>query len=233
MIHCIRREKQFYRKVKKMTSEFLETKSLMLEFYDSKGIKIPCYFNRIVALVMLDTYYSIDNLRAIKRVYNRIRHCRHTMLISTTQALDLLEYSYTYTPDFNTLPLEYTIDDDDTYTIGTLDELTAKKYELEISANSIADKIKEEQLTARLFDTMPETRYNNLKIAVLKLLDFYDKELTGNKLDKEEKSKKKSLQEKIRTYLIRWYGIRPTVNYSFCVAYYESTQKYEMGLYND
>lgn len=217
-----------------MSDNFMSVELLMREFYASKNLAIPKHYYRVVSLVMLDCYYGIDNLRAIKRVYNRIRHCRHTMFINTTQALDLLEDSFTYTPDFNTLPIEYTIDNDnEDYTIGTLDAIEAKKYAIEISANNIADKIRENQLTARLFSTMPETRYNNLKIAVLKLLDYYDKELNSTKLDKDEKRHKKSLQEKIRTYLIRWYRIRPCVNYEFCVAYYESTQKYESGLYND
>lgn len=217
----------------KMTDNFMSIELLMRQFYASKNLQVPKHYYRVVSLVMLDCYYGIDNLRAIKRVYNRIRHCRHTILLNTAQALDLLEDSYTYTPDMITMPLEYTIDDDDTYTIGTLDSIQAKKYELEISANAIADKIREQTLTARLFSTMPETRYNNLKIAVIKLLDFYDTELKGLKLSKEEKKNKKSLQEKIRTYLIRWYKMKPTVNYSFCVAYWEAMQKYENNMYND
>lgn len=217
-----------------MTNDYLELESLTKEFYAKHKIELPKHYYRIIALAMLDVFYGVDNLRAIKRVYNRLRHCRQTLLLNTTQALDLLEDSYTYTPDFSILPLEYTIDNDnEDYIIGTLDSLTARKYEMEISGNKIADKIRETELTARLFSSMPETRYNNLKIAVLKLLDYYDTELKGVKLDKEEKKNKKSLQEKVRTYLIRWYGIKPTVNYGFCVAYWEATQKYEMGLYND
>ena len=243
-----------------MTTDFLETKSLMLEFYSSKGIKIPKHFNRVLALVMLDAKYSIDNLHAIKRVYNRIRHCRHTMLVSTVQALDILEDSYTYTPDFKCIPLEYTIDDDETYNIGTLDALTAKKYELELSANMVADKINDETLTNNLFLSMPETRYNSLKITVATLLSYYDRELNNtvstidvtsdnfNKLDpilkeirliekkqeiKDFKKAKKSRQEKIRTYLFRWYGIKASVNYSFCIAYYESMLKFETGYYTE
>lgn len=244
-----------------MTTEFLETKSMMLEFYDSKGIKIPKYFNRILALVMLDTKYGVDNLHAIKRVYNRIRHCRHTMLVSTVQALDILEDTYTYTPDFACVPLEYTSDEgEDNYTIGTLDGITAKRYEMEISANSIADKINDETLTNNLFLSMPETRYNALKITVATLLSFYDRELNNtvstldvtsdnfNKLAvevkearieqrkkeiKDFKKAKKSKQEKIRTYLFRWYGIRARVDYRFCITYYESMQRFESGYYTE
>ena len=243
-----------------ITTDFLETKSLMLEFYSSKGIKIPKHFNRVLALVMLDAKYGIDNLHAIKRVYNRIRHCRHTMLVSTVQALDILEDSYTYTPDFNCIPLEYTIDDDETYTIGTLDALTAKSYELELSGNMIADKINDETLTNNLFLSMPESRYLSLRITVATLLSYYDRELKGtistldvtsdnfNKLDvkikearleqrkkeiKDFKKAKKSRQEKIRTYLFRWYGIKARVDYRFCIAYYESMQKFETGYYTE
>lgn len=217
-----------------MERNYVEIESLMREFYALKKLELPKHYYRIVSLVMLDTYYGIDNLRAIKRVYNRIRHCRHTMLVSTIQAIELLETSYTYTPDISVLPIEYTIDNDnEDYTIGTLDAMQAKKYELETSANRLADKIREYELTARLFSSMPETRYNALKIAVIKLLDYYDTELKGIKLNKEDKKAKKSLQEKVRTYLIRWYKMRPTVNYAFCIAYFESTKKYEMGLYND
>lgn len=241
-------------------SNFLEAKSLMLEFYDNKGIKIPLYFNRILALVMLDAKYGIDNLHAIKRVYNRIRHCRHTMFITSLEAIEILEDTYTYTPDFNCVALEYTIDDDESYKIGTLDALTARKYEIEQSANNTADKINNETLTNNLFLSMPETRYNSLKMTVATLLSYYDRELHGtistidvtsdnfNKLDldvkiailenrkkeiKDFKKAKKSKQEKIRTYLFRWYGIKATVNYRFCIAYYESMLRFENGYYTE
>lgn len=217
-----------------VTTDFLETKSMMLEFYDAKGIKIPKHFNRVLALVMLDAKYGIDNLHAIKRVYNRIRHCRHTMLVSTVQALDILEDTYTYTPDFNCVPLEYTSDEgEDNYTVGTLDALQAKKYALELSANSIADKINDETLTNNLFMSMPETRYNALKTTVATLLSYYDRELKCEKLDKDTKKAKKSKQEKIRTYLFRWYGIKARVNYSFCIALYESMRRFETGYYTE
>ena len=216
-----------------VTTDFLETKSLMLEFYDSKGIKIPKYFDRLLALVMLDAKYSIDNLHAIKRVYNRIRHCRQSMFITSMQAIEILEETYTYTPDMNCIPLEYTIDDDANYTIGTLDTVQAKKYELELSGNMVVDKINNEIATKNLFLSMPETRYNSLKITVATLLSFYDRELQGEKLDKDTKKAKKSKQEKIRTYLFRWYGLKPKVNYDFCIAYYESMQKFENGYYTE
>ena len=226
--------KIFIRMVYSMNSNFLEVESLMREFYDVKGIKIPKHFNRVLALVMLDAKYGIDNLHAIKRVYNRIRHCRHTMLVSTVQAIDILEDSYTYTPDFKYVPLEYTSDDgEDNYTIGTLDAMQAKKYALELSANSIVDKINDETLTNNLFLSMPETRYNALKITVATLLSYYDRELHGEKLDKDTKKAKKSRQEKIRTYLYRWYGIKARVDYRFCIAYYESMQKFESGYYTE
>ena len=252
---------KYFEGVDIMTTEFLETKSMMLEFYDAKGIKIPKHFNRVLALVMLDVKYGIDNLHAIKRVYNRIRHCRHTMLVSTVQALDILEDSYTYTPDFNCVQLEYTIDNDnDDYTIGTLDGITAKRYALEQSANALVDKINNETLTNNLFQSMPETRYNAIKITVATLLSYYDRELKGtistldvtseafNKLTvevkeaileqrkkeiKDFKKAKKSRQEKIRTYLFRWYGIKASVNYSFCIALWESMQKFESGYYTE
>lgn len=203
------------------------------EFWDRLGKPIPKNSTRVLALAMLDSYFGVDNLRALKRVYNRIRHCRHTLFITTNQALDLLEDSYTYTPSFNELPLEFTIDDGKGKgKVTELDALALKKYEIEKSASIIAEKIKYEQLTKRLFATMPVTRYNALKIAVLKLLSFYDKELNGDKLSIDERKQKKSLQEKVRTYLIRWYKIRPTVNYDFCVSYWEAAQKYETGLYD-
>lgn len=244
----------------KMNDDFMSVEVLMRQFYASKKLEVPKHYYRIVALVMLDAKYGIDNLHAIKRVYNRIRHCRHTMFVTSEQALTILEDSYTYTPDFNCVPLEYTIDDDDNYTIGTLDALTAKRYEMEISANSIADKISNETLTANLFQSMPETRYNALKITVATLLSYYDRELKNtislldvtsdnfNKLDveikearieqrkkeiKDFKKAKKSRQEKIRTYLFRWYGIKATVNYSFCIAYWEAMQKFETGYYTE
>ena len=216
-----------------MDSNFLEVEGLMREFYDSKSIKIPKHFNRILALVMLDAKYGIDNLHAIKRVYNRIRHCRQSMFITSMQAIEILEDTYTYTPDFNCIPLEYTIDDDTDYSIGTLDAIQAKKYAIELSANIIADKIREETLTKNLFLSMPETRYLSLKITVATLLSFYDRELNGEKLDKDTKKAKKSRQEKIRTYLFRWYGLKPKVNYDYCIAYYESMQKFENGYYTE
>ena len=217
-----------------VTTDFLETKSMMLEFYEAKCIKIPKHFNRILALVMLDAKYGIDNLHAIKRVYNRIRHCRHTMLVSTVQALDILEDSYTYTPDFACVPLEYTSDEgEDNYTVGTLDALQAKKYALELSGNMVADKINDEIATNKLFMSMPETRYNALKITVATLLSFYDRELHGEKLDKDTKKAKKSRQEKIRTYLFRWYGIKASVNYKFCVALHDTMRRFEEGYYTE
>ena len=244
-----------------MDSNFLEVESLMLEFYDSKAIKIPKHFNRVIALVMLDAKYGIDNLHAIKRVYNRIRHCRHTMLVSTVQALDILEDSYTYTPDFYSVPLEYTSDDgEDNYTIGTLDAIQAKKYAMTQSGNVLVDKINDETLTKNLFLSMPETRYLSLKITVATLLSFYDRELNNtvstlditsdnfNKLEVEVKESrleqrkkeikafkkaKKSRQEKIRTYLFRWYGIKARVNYDFCIALYESMRRFETGYYTE
>lgn len=245
----------------KMTDNFMSVELLMRKFYADNSIKLPKHYYRIVALAMLDKYYGNDNLRAIKRVYNRIRHCRQTMFITSMQAIEILEDTYTYTPDFNCVALEYTSDDgEDDYTIGTLDSITAKKYEIEISANSIADKINDETLTNNLFLSMPETRYNSLKITIATLLSFYDRELKNtislldvtsdnfNKLDveikvarieqrkkeiKDFKKAKKSRQEKIRTYLFRWYGIKATVNYSFCIAYYESMLKFENGYYTE
>lgn len=220
--------------MKGLTFDYLDLESKFKEFWGRLGKPAPKNGNRVLALAMLDDYYGIDNLRALRRVYNRLRHCRQTMFLNTNQALDLLEESFTYTPDFSILPLAFTIDNDnDNYELGTLDAMQAKKYELAKSASEIADKIRETELTKRLFDSMPESRYNSLKISALKLLSYYDKELKGEKLDKTEKSKKKSLQEKIRTYLIRWYGIRPTVNYSFLVSFYESMQNYEQGLYDE
>ena len=240
---------------------FMSVELLMREFYASKNLQLPKHYYRIVALVMLDAKYGIDNLHAIKRVYNRIRHCRHTMLVSTVQALDILEDSYTYTPDFACVPLEYTSDDgEDDYTVGTLDGIIAKRYELEQSANNIADKINNEIATNNLFQSMPETRYNSLKITVATLLSYYDRELKGtistldvtsdafNKLDvnvkgarieqrkkeiKDFKKAKKSRQEKIRTYLYRWYGIKASVNYSFCIALHDTMQKFENGYYTE
>lgn len=244
----------------KMTDNFMSVEVLMRKFYADNSIKLPKYYYRIVALVMLDKYYKIDNLRAIKRVYNRIRHCRHSMLVTSMQAIEILEDSYTYTPDFNCVPLDYTIDDDETYKIGTLDGITARKYELEQSANSIADKINDEIATNSLFQSMPESRYLSLKITVATLLEYYDRELKGtistldvtsnafNALDvkvkearieqrkkeiKDFKKAKKSRQEKIRTYLYRWYGIKASVNYSFCIALYESMQRFESGYYTE
>lgn len=215
-----------------LSLDYLDLEAKFMDFWHRIGKPAPKNSNRILALAMLDSYYGIDNQIALKRVYNRLRHCRQTMYITTNQAIELLEDSFTYTPDFTTLPIEYTIDDGTEYTMGTLDAMSAKKYELETSASAIADKIREQELIKRLFDTMPETRYNSLKISALKLLSFYDKELEGEKLNIDEKKQKKSMQEKIRTYLIRWYKIRPTVNYSFLVAFYESMQKYEQGLYD-
>ena len=218
----------------KMTDNFMSVEVLMRKFYADKNLQVPKHYYRIVALVMLDAKYSIDNLHAIKRVYNRIRHCRHTMLVSTVQALDILEDSYTYTPDFNCVPLEYTSDEgEDNYTIGTLDALTAKRYELEQSANTLVDKINDETLTNNLFLSMPETRYNAIKITVATLLSYYDRELHGEKLDKDTKKAKKSKQEKIRTYLFRWYGIKASVNYSFCIALHDTMQKFENGYYTE
>ncbi len=217
---------------KTLSLDYLDLEAKFMDFWFRLGKPAPKNANRVLALAMLDDFYGVDNTRALKRVYNRIRHCRQTMYITTNQALDLLEESFTYTPDFSTLPLDYTIDEGETYQMGTLDNLSMKKYELEQSASIIADKIRETELVKRLFDTMPETRYNSLKISALKLLAFYDKELNNEKLTTDEKKQKKSLQEKIRTYLIRWYKIRPTVNYSFLVAFYESMKKYEQGLYD-
>lgn len=217
---------------KTLSLDYLDLEAKFMDFWHKIGKPAPKNSNRVLALAMLDNYYSIDNTRALRRVYNRIRHCRQTLYCTTNEAIELLEDSYTYTPDFSTMPLDYTIDDGETYTMGTLDNIQAKKYELEQSATVIADKIREQELTKRLFSSMPESRYNSLKISALKLLEFYDKELTGNKLETDEKKQKKSLQEKVRTYLIRWYKIRPTVNYSFLVAFYESMQKYETGLYD-
>lgn len=216
-----------------ITMDYLDLESKLKDFWHRLGKPAPKNANRVLALAMLDDYYTIDNTRALKRVYNRIRHCRQSLYCTTNEALDLLEESYTYTPIFDELPLEYTIDDEETYTMGTLDNISMRKYELETSAAAIAEKIRETKLIKRLFDTMPSTRYNSLKISALKLLSFYDKELNGEKLTTDEKKQKKSIQEKIRTYLIRWYKIRPTVNYSFLVAFYESMQKYEQGLYNE
>ena len=218
---------------KTLNLDYLDLEAKFMDFWHRIGKPIPKNSNRVLALAMLDDYYGIDNTRALKRVYNRIRHCRQSLYCNTNEALDLLEESYTYTPDFNTLPLDYTIDDGETYELGTIDAISVKKYELEQSASVIADKIRETELVKRLFDTMLATRYNSLKITVLKLLKYYDKELNGEKLTTDEKKQKKSSQEKIRTYLIRWYKIRPTVNYSFLVAFYESMQKYEQGLYDD
>ena len=242
------------------TDNFMSVELLMREFYASKNLQLPKHYYRIVALVMLDVKFGIDNLHAIKRVYNRIRHCRHTMLVSTVQALDILEDTYTYTPDFNCVPLEYTIDDDTDYSIGTLDASQAKKYAIEQSASMVADKINNETATKNLFLSMPETRYLSLKITVATLLSFYDRELNNtvstldvtsdnfNKLAvevkesrleqrkkeiKDFKKAKKSRQEKIRTYLFRWYGIKARVNYDFCIAYWESTQKFENGYYTE
>ncbi len=218
---------------KTLSIDYLDLEAKFKDFWFRIGKPIPKNSNRVLALAMLDDYYTIDNTRALKRVYNRIRHCRQTLYLNTNQAIELLEESYTYTPDFNTLPLEYTIDDGEDYKLGTLDNLSMKKYELETSAAAIAEKIRETELTKRLFDTMPESRYNSIKITAIKLLSYYDKELTGEKLTTDEKKKKKSMQEKIRTYLIRWYKIRPTVNYSFIVAFHESMLKYEQGLYDE
>ena len=217
---------------KTLNLDYLDLEAKFMDFWHRIGKPIPKNSNRVLALAMLDDYYGIDNTRALKRVYNRIRHCRQSLYCNTNEALDLLEESYTYTPDFNTLPLDYTIDDGETYELGTIDAISAKKYELEQSASVIADKIRETELVKRLFDTMLATRYNSLKITVLKLLKYYDKELNGEKLTTDEKKQKKSSQEKIRTYLIRWYKIHPKVDYSFIVAFYESMQKYEQGLYD-
>ena len=221
------------KEINRLEIEYLDLDAKFNEFWDRIGKPIPKNKNRVLALAMLDSFYGVDNTRALRRVYNRIKHCRHTFFISTNEAIELLEESYTYTPEFNTVPLEYTVDDGEAYTMGTLDAISVKKYELEKSACVIADKIREQELIKRLFDTMPETRYNSLKITVINLLSFYDRELNGEKLTTDEKKQKKSMQEKVRTYLIRWYQIRPTVNYSFLVAYWEAMQKYETGLYDD
>ena len=243
------------------TENFMSVEVLMRKFYASKNLQLPKHYYRIVALVMLDKYYKLDNLRAIKRVYNRIRHCRHSMIVNSEQAIAILEDSYTYTPDFNCITIEYTIDNDnDEYTIGTLDVISAKKYEMEQSANSIADKINDETLTNNLFLSMPETRYNSLKITVATLLSYYDRELKNtvstldvtseafNKLTvevkeariekrkkeiKDFKKAKKSRQEKIRTYLYRWYGLKPKVNYDFCIALHDTMQKFENDYYTE
>ena len=212
---------------------FMSVELLMREFYASKNLQLPKHYYRIVALVMLDKYYSVDNLHAIKRVYNRIRHCRHTMLVTTVQALDILEVAYTYTPDMQTVQLEYTMDADTDYSIGTLDAMQAKKYELELSGNMVVDKINNEIATKNLFLSMPETRYLALKTTCATLLSYYDCELHGEKLDKDTKKAKKSRQEKIRTYLYRWYGIRASVNYEFCIALYEAMRRFETGYYTE
>ena len=243
------------------TDNFMSVELLMREFYASKNLQVPKHYYRIIALVMLDVKYGVDNLHAIKRVYNRIRHCRHTMLVNSEQAITILEDSYTYTPDFNCIPLEYTIDNDnDEYTIGTLDGIIAKKYAIELSGNNIADKINNEIATKNLFLSMPETRYLSLKITCATLLSYYDRELknTVSTLDvtsdnfnnlatevkeariekrKQEikafKKAKKSRQEKIRTYLFRWYGIKASVNYNFCIALHDTMQKFETGYYTE
>lgn len=222
--------KENTKEVKVLTFDYLDLEAKFNDFWHRLGKAAPKNSNRVLALAMLDDFYGVDNTRALRRVYNRIRHCRQTMYVTTNQALDLLEDSFTYTPDFSTMPLDYTIDDGE---MGTLDAISTKQYELEKSASIIADKIREQELIKRLFSSMPESRYNSIKITVLSLLTFYDKELNGEKLNTDEKKAKKSMQEKIRTYLVRWYKIRPTVNYSFLVAFYESMQKYEQGLYDE